>query len=91
MWINAVEYMSAGIAAKRDYQMKAKFFSATANNYSDQKAAYPPGSTLEDEVNAWLLESPSVKVIHIKQSTGGSSFWSAGHVFVSVWYEGEEG
>jgi hypothetical protein len=70
--------------------MKAKFFSTTTNNYR-QEGAYPPGpTTLEDVVNAWLQENPNVRVVHIKQSAGGSSFWSVGHVFVSVWYEEEE-
>jgi hypothetical protein len=45
---------------------------------------------LEDEVNAWLQENPNVSVVHIKQSAGGSSFWSVGDVFISVWYEEEE-
>jgi hypothetical protein len=70
--------------------MKAKFFSTTTNNYRQQKAAHPPSPTLEDEVNAWLQENPNVRVVHIKQSAGGSSFWSVGDVFVSVWYEEEE-
>ena len=62
MWINAIEDMLVGIAAKRDNKMKAKFFSTTTNNYRHLKAANPLSTTLEDEVNAWLLENPGVRV-----------------------------
>ena len=54
--------------------MKAKFFSTTTNNYRHQKAARPSGPTLEDEVNVWLQENPNARLVHIKQSAGGSSF-----------------
>ena len=70
--------------------MKTKFFSSPANKYYDQKVTFPTGSTLEDKVNVWLKENPDVKVVHVKQSTGGSSFWSVAHVFISVWYEEED-
>jgi hypothetical protein len=41
---------------------------------------------LEDEINAWLRENPRIKIIDIKQSSGGGSFFG-GLWFVSVWYE----
>ena len=41
---------------------------------------------LEDEINAWLSENPRIKIIDIKQSSGGGSFFW-GLWFVSVWYE----
>ncbi len=44
---------------------------------------------LEDEINTWLRNQPSVKVAEIRQSASDSSFglplW-----LISVWYE-EEG
>ena len=41
---------------------------------------------LEDQVNAWLSQNPKIKVVDIKQSTGGGS-WSPSHWLISVWYE----
>jgi len=41
---------------------------------------------LENEINAWLSENPRIKIIDIKQSSSGGSFFG-GLWFVSVWYE----
>jgi hypothetical protein len=41
---------------------------------------------LEDEVNAWLLQNPGIKVVDIKQSTSGGSYMSSMWL-ISVWYE----
>ncbi len=41
---------------------------------------------LEDEINAWLSEHPSITVIDIKQTSGGGSYFG-GLWFISVWYE----
>ena len=68
--------------------MKTKFFSSRAINYSQQKSL--SGLTLENEINGWLQENPGLKVVDIKQSTGGSSFWSGAHIFISIWYEKQE-
>jgi hypothetical protein len=41
---------------------------------------------LEDEMNSWLSENPRIKIVDIKQSSSGGSFF--GELwFVSVWYE----
>lgn len=42
--------------------------------------------SLEDEINAWLREHPSIKVVEIKQSASGGSLEPSFWVF-SVWYE----
>ena len=42
---------------------------------------------LQDEINAWLGENPRIKIIDIKQSSSGGSFFGGGLWFVSVWYE----
>jgi len=41
---------------------------------------------LENEINEWLENNPSIKVIDIKQSASGGSF-SYSQFFISVWYE----
>ena len=41
---------------------------------------------LEDEINAWLSQSPKVKVVDIKQSASGGSFGPSLWL-ISVWYE----
>jgi hypothetical protein len=41
---------------------------------------------LEDQINAWLSENARIKIIDIKQSASGGSFFSA-LWFISVWYE----
>jgi hypothetical protein len=70
--------------------MKTKFFSSRAINYSQQKTSNPSSLTLENEINRWLQENPGLKIVDIKQSTGGSSFWSGAHIFISIWYEKQE-
>jgi len=41
---------------------------------------------LEEDVNAWLEQHPSIKVIQITQSSNGGS-WATSKLFISVWYE----
>jgi hypothetical protein len=41
---------------------------------------------LEDEINAWLSENQRIKIVDIKQSGSGGSFFGS-LWFVSVWYE----
>ena len=41
---------------------------------------------LEDEINAWLLQNPKIKLVDIKQSASGGSF-APSQWLVSVWYE----
>ncbi len=41
---------------------------------------------LQNEINAWLQENPSIKVTRIEQSASGGSFTEA-TLFISVWYE----
>ena len=41
---------------------------------------------LQNEINDWLEENPSVKVIHTNQSACGGSFVGP-ILFISVWYE----
>ena len=41
---------------------------------------------LEKEINAWLEQNPSVKIIDVKQSSNGGSFGNT-KLFLSVWYE----
>ena len=60
--------------------MKVKLFWKNAPVANGDKNVRP----FEDEINAWLSESPRIKIIDIKQSSSGESFASW---FVSVWYE----
>jgi hypothetical protein len=41
---------------------------------------------LENEINAWLQQTPKIKVIDIKQSASGGSF-AESLWLISVWYE----
>jgi hypothetical protein len=43
-------------------------------------------ASLEDEINAWLLEHPHIKIADIKQSATGGS-WGPMLWSISVWYE----
>jgi hypothetical protein len=42
--------------------------------------------SLEDEINAWLLEHPHIKIADIKQSATGGS-WGPMLWCISVWYD----
>jgi len=39
---------------------------------------------LENEINEWLQENPSIQVIGIKQS---ATSWTYPHLFISIWYK----
>ena len=41
---------------------------------------------LEKEINNWLAEHPSIKIVNIKQSASGGSLHVT-KLFISVWYE----
>ena len=41
---------------------------------------------LQEEINKWLEDHPSIKIIDIKQSTSGGSLHVT-KLFISVWYE----
>jgi len=41
---------------------------------------------LEDEVNTWLENNPTIKIIDIKQSSNGGSMQNT-KLFFSIWYE----
>ena len=41
---------------------------------------------LENEINVWLEENPTIKVVDIKQSASGGSF-NPPTLFISLWYE----
>lgn len=43
-------------------------------------------SQLEDEINAWLADSPGIRIVHVTQSSNGGSF-DTSKVWLSVWYE----
>jgi len=42
---------------------------------------------LENEVNAWLEQNPTIKIVDIKQSACGGSGWSRPQFFITVVYE----
>ena len=41
---------------------------------------------LEKEINNWLEEHPSIKIVKIRQSSNGGSLHVT-KLFISVWYE----
>ncbi|MFC2166399.1 hypothetical protein ACFLQZ_00360 [Acidobacteriota bacterium] len=41
---------------------------------------------LEKEINNWLKEHPSIKIVNIQQSSSGGSLHVT-KLFISVWYE----
>ncbi len=41
---------------------------------------------IEKEINDWLKERPSIKILHIRQSSNGGSLYVT-KLFISVWYE----
>jgi len=61
--------------------MKMKLFGITNLNKNEVDV-----STLEKEINVWLEQHPSIKIIDIRQSSNGGS-WASTKVFVSIWYE----
>jgi hypothetical protein len=55
-----------------------------------RKLSFRNAKELEDEINVWLAENPTIKVIEVKQSASGGSF--AGSLWLlSVWYEEADG
>jgi len=62
--------------------MKVKLF--TKSNPLGRKGKNQ--DDFENEINAWLQQNPSIKVVEIKQSPGGESL-SQPLFFISVWYE----
>jgi len=62
--------------------MKVKLFSS--ETLMRRKGKQP--LDLENEINDWLENNPSLQVIHIKQSACGGSF-SPPKLYISVWYE----
>ncbi len=67
---------------KGDSPMKVKFFWKMNPVGLGLKNA----DALEDEINAWLSEHQRIKIVDIKQSGSGGSFFGS-LWFVSVWYE----
>ena len=43
---------------------------------------------LENEINAWLDQNPTIKVVDIKQSPSATITTTA--LYVSLWYESQE-
>lgn len=41
---------------------------------------------LELEINSWLKQNPSIKIVDIRQSSNGGS-WNDTKFFISVWYK----
>jgi hypothetical protein len=41
---------------------------------------------LEEEINAWLTEHPGIRVVQIKQSASGGSYFEPLWL-ISIWYE----
>ncbi len=62
--------------------MKVKLFSIGNPRAKESKNQ----SILEDQLNRWLSENASLRIVHIKQSVAGGS-WAYPTVFVSIWYE----
>jgi len=61
--------------------MKMRLFGITNKNKKEVDV-----SDLEKEINAWMEQNPSIKIIDIRQSSNGGSMAST-KVFISVWYE----
>jgi len=64
--------------------MKVKLFWKNAPVGNGDKNA----RAFEDEINAWLSESPGIKIVDIRQSSSGGSFGSS---LWSVWYGPRKG
>jgi hypothetical protein len=62
--------------------MKVKLFSS--ETLMRRKGKQP--LDLENEINDWLENNPSLQVIHIKHSACGGS-GSSPKLYISVWYE----
>ncbi len=69
-----------GKIERRDI-MRMKLFGITNLNKKD-----PDVSNLEKEINVWLEQHPSIKIVDIRQSSNGGS-WANTKVFVSIWFE----
>jgi hypothetical protein len=61
--------------------MKMKLFGIT-----NKKKKEVDVSDLEKDVNAWMEQNPSIRIIDVRQSSNGGSMANT-KVFISVWYE----
>ena len=61
--------------------MKMKLFGIT-----NKKKKEVDVSDLEKDVNAWMQQNPSIRIIDVRQSSNGGSMANT-KVFISVWYE----
>ena len=61
--------------------MKMRLFGITNKNKKEVDV-----SDLENDVNAWLEQNPSIRIIDVRQSSNGGSMANT-KVFISVWYE----
>lgn len=61
--------------------MKMKLFGIT-----NKKKKEVDVSDLEKDVNAWMEQKPSIRIIDVRQSSNGGSMANT-KVFISVWYE----
>jgi hypothetical protein len=71
--------------------MKVKLFwkknPVTFGSLAQQFSGYiDHSSPMEDEINAWLLEHPHIKIADIRQSATGGS-WGPMLWLISVWYD----
>jgi len=67
--------------------MKVKIFEASPKSLGfDNKIYRGMLNELEQRIDMWLKENPSIKVVDIKQSSAGGS-WGPVQLFISVWYE----
>ncbi|MGN2245758.1 hypothetical protein ACFWZ3_03595 [Frateuria sp. GZRR35] len=65
--------------------MQCKLF-CRKSGYFTRPAAF--AEVLQREVNDWLAANPSIRVVHVLQSSSGGSLEPTS-VTVSVWYEGQ--
>lgn len=63
--------------------MRVKIFSKKEGYF---KKTSTTSTELEQEINSWFENNPSIKMIKIKQSASGGSLEPAVHI-ISVWYE----
>jgi len=61
--------------------MKMRLFGIT-----NKKKKEVDVSDLEKDVNAWMEQNPSIRIIDVRQSSNGGSMANT-KVFISVWYE----
>lgn len=63
--------------------MWVKVFAVKAGYFSGMSRT---GAKLEREINAWLAQYQSIRVVDIRQSSSGGSM-EPSNIVVSVWYE----